>query len=226
MGALNPKLNNLASRALKSVGMFDSFLLARRQRLVKRIQQEMDGKTFEYHGMHLPYTYHTYNSTYANERCVEVSIGKWFLETHEDVLEVGNVMNHYCDIPHEVVDKYEIAPGVRNEDVVSIKDHHKNILAISTLEHVGFDDGGQGKGDHTQFFKAVENIKSIGQHALITLPWGVNPSVDKFVSEFTGAMTLYYRDGREWKQGTLTDIREKTYGSKYSGANAIAVVEL
>jgi hypothetical protein len=35
-----------------------------------------------------------------------------------NVLEVGNVLSHYFPVHHDVLDKYEKAKGVINEDVV------------------------------------------------------------------------------------------------------------
>lgn len=217
------KINDLVSHIVRATGILDPLLVSRRKMLVKKAQKEMARKTFIYNGIRLPYFYHHYHSTYGSERAIEISIGKHFLDTHDDILEIGNVMSHYFPTSHSIVDKYEEAPGIINEDVVDIKSHHENILAISTLEHVGFDEEGK---DHTKFFKAMENIKRISNCALITLPWGYNPSVDEFVKKFKGKMTLYYREGREWKIGTLENIKNKTYASKYPCANAIAVVEI
>jgi hypothetical protein len=225
MGSIRQRLNKRVSDAVRSSKIFEPFLIARRQRLVNQARKEMEGKTFTYGNISLPYFYHVYNSTYGSERAIEISIGKHFIETHDDVLEIGNVLSHYIPVSHPIVDKYERAPGVRNEDVVDIKDRHRNIISISTLEHVGWDEDGK---DHTKFLMALNNLKSLvdGGTLLFTVPWGYNPSVDEFIKSFPGKMTLYYRDGREWKAGNLEDIKDKTVGSKYPNANAVAVIEI
>jgi len=51
------------------------------------------------------------------------------------------VLSHYFAVKHDIVDKYEIAPSVVNEDLVNFKPGKKYdlIVSISTLEHVGWD---------------------------------------------------------------------------------------
>ncbi|MGH9484659.1 MAG: hypothetical protein ACRD1F_06355 [Terriglobales bacterium] len=195
----------------------------------RKVMREMQGKTFPYRGQQLPYAIFEEHFTYGNERCIEVAIGKRFLDTHSDVLEIGNVLSRFYPVTHPVVDKYEVAKGVRNEDVLDFREGHRNILAISTLEHIGLDE--PGDGDHTKFLRAVANLKSLaGETLLFTVPWGYNPSVDAFIRSFTrtsaNAMILYYRAGHEWRQGTLEEIAPRTYHSRYWYANAIAVVEV
>lgn len=47
----------------------------------------------------------------------------------------------YVPVAHDVVDKYEGAPGVRNVDVLDNEDGDLDYVAsISTLEHVGWDE--------------------------------------------------------------------------------------
>jgi hypothetical protein len=225
MASNQQKLKKRASELVRKVRFLDPILLARRQRLVNKANKEMVGRTFAWNGLSLPYFYHVYNSTYGCERAIEIPIAKHFVDTHDDVLEIGNVLSHYYPISHTVVDKYETGDGVRNEDVIDIKDKHKNIVAISTLEHVGWDEAGK---DHRKFFIALDSLKAIldGGTLLITVPWGYNPSVDEFIQTFKGNMALYFRDGREWKPGTLDTIKDKVYMAKYPAANAIAVIEI
>ena len=65
---------------------------------------------------------HDYHYTWLNERAVEVALALDLLERHPgaSVLEVGNVLGHYVPFEHTVVDKYEQAPGVLNEDVADL----------------------------------------------------------------------------------------------------------
>lgn len=101
-------------------------------------------KTFAFDGRSYPYLYHFCNKTWKNERGVEIPIFRELLLEYEGkrVLEVGNVLSHYFPIHHDVVDKYEVAPGVINQDIVEFIPAHRYdlILSISTLEHVGWDE--------------------------------------------------------------------------------------
>lgn len=58
------------------------------------------------------------------------------------MLEVGNVLSHYFPIHHDIVDKYEVCPGVINQDIADFLPQEKYdlILSISTVEHVGWDE--------------------------------------------------------------------------------------
>ncbi len=142
--------------------------------------------TFEYDGRTLEQLWHPYNRTWMNERALEIPITQHFLERFDCEargLEVGNVMSHYQPINHRVVDKYEVAPGVENIDVIDIvtSDPYDYILAISTLEHVGWDEPIR---DMTKVSKAIEHLRSLLKPDgvfLVTLPLGYNPAVDTFV---------------------------------------------
>ena len=60
-----------------------------------------------------------------------------------DVLEVGNVLQHYGDVldvpTRRIVDRYETGPHVENLDVFDITGRYDTIITISTVEHVGWD---------------------------------------------------------------------------------------
>jgi hypothetical protein len=106
----------------------------------------MSRKTFIFNGKTYYYFVHKYNTTWKNERAVEVPIIWDIVREHyrqgKRVLEVGNVLSHYFRIFHDVLDKYEVAEGVINQDVVDFKPAWKYdlIVSISTLEHVGWDE--------------------------------------------------------------------------------------
>ena len=85
-----------------------------------------------------------YNRAWRNERAVELALGRGFLDEHngQRLLEVGNVLAHYGASGHDVLDKYEDAPNVINDDIVDFSPDppYDAILSISTLEHVGWDE--------------------------------------------------------------------------------------
>ena len=76
--------------------------------------------TFVFKGYTLNYFHHAYNKTWQNERAVEIPIIWGILTGYQGkrILEVGNVLSHYIPVEHDIVDKYEMAPGVINQDVV------------------------------------------------------------------------------------------------------------
>lgn len=100
-------------------------------------------KLFMFHNKSYRYFYHKYNTTWQNERAVEIPI-VWDIVKKRggNVLEIGNVLPHYFTFQHDVVDKHEKGEGVINEDVADLRLQNKYdlIVSISTIEHVGWDE--------------------------------------------------------------------------------------
>jgi hypothetical protein len=55
------------------------------------------------------YFYHWFNTTFKNERTIEIPIVCKFINESKnlEILEIGNVLSHYFEFKHDVVDKYE-----------------------------------------------------------------------------------------------------------------------
>ena len=77
-------------------------------------------KPLEFKGEEYKYFYHHHNTNSNNERAVEIPIVCKLMNEYKyfELLEIGNVLSHYFNLDHDVVDKYEKAEGVINEDVV------------------------------------------------------------------------------------------------------------
>ena len=167
---------------------------------------------FVWQGYTLPLTDHPYNTTAANERAVELSIvGAWTDRAIPDTarLEVGNVLAHYPDLRHggTVVDRHEIAPGVINADVFDIGteacpcDPFEEIISISTLEHVRWDEVPREAGGSVAAIHHVHNLLAPGGRMLITIPTGCNPPLDEWLAaDRTGAthVRTMRRQGSGW----------------------------
>ena len=191
-------------------------------------------KTFTFHGETFRYFYHPYNRTVAGERVVEIPIVKRMLDRHEDerVLEVGNVMSHYFDVKHDVVDKYEAGPGVVNEDVVDFDfgKEYDLIVSVSTMEHVGF---GYGEDpDPEKFVKGIANIKrhlAKGGNLVVTVPVHYNRAIDERIR--TGTMP-FSEDCfmkrisflNEWRETTREDALDTAaYDGHFANANVLYI---
>jgi hypothetical protein len=140
--------------------------------------------TFSFNDQEYKYFYHDYNDTWCHERSVEIPIIKRIVDEAEgEVLEVGNVLPHYFPSTHRVVDKYEKAPGVTNEDIVSFDSNSKFrlIVSISTFEHIGWDERPRNP---PKIIDAVRNVRRLlekGGEAWLTLPYGQNEWLDKSI---------------------------------------------
>lgn len=155
--------------------------------LLHKLTQTIRSFTFQNKQFH--YFCHQYNTTYLNERAVEVPIVWSEVQRYpsEQVLEIGNVLSHYFPIHHRVIDKYEVAPGVINQDIVSFhtKKRFTLIVSISTLEHVGWDEPKRNKKKILRAMQQVKNLLAPNGVAIITLPLGYNTYLDSYVKTNT-----------------------------------------
>lgn len=120
-----------------------------------------------------------------NERCVELAVAHaWMDRWAHHRLEVGNVLGHYPDAPpRTVVDRYEEADGVINCDVFDIGGRWDEIVAISTMEHVRWDEGDHAR-DPSGAQRAIEHLRSLlapGGRMLVTIPTGHHPHLDEWL---------------------------------------------
>ena len=116
-------------------------------------------RSFKFQGQDYKYFNLWYNTTWNDERAVEIPIICRFIHenNNDNILEIGNVLSHYFNLNHDIVDKYEKSDGVINEDVVNFQTtkNYKLIVSISTLEHVGWDETPR---DPTKIFDAIDNL--------------------------------------------------------------------
>jgi hypothetical protein len=158
-------------------------------------------KGFFYKGKYYPFFFNMYNATWKFDRKYEIPVFIKAIEDYgkEDILEVGNTMKHYVDVKYDIVDKYEKAEGVINEDICSFNPKKKYglIISISTLEHIGLYQ--YGKGDKEEIEKAYCNILSLlnqgGKFLFSYSGNGYNPQLDKFIEE-QGLDIISYKTNR------------------------------
>jgi hypothetical protein len=211
----------------------------RLDRIIKRLLSTIYGFTryiilrprnsFLLRGEQYDYFYHRYNMTWDNERCVELPvIWREVAKFHDkSVLEVGNVLAHYFHVNHDVVDKYEIAGNVINEDIVEFVAENKYdlIVSISTIEHVGWDESPRNVG---KIIAAIEKLKQMikpGGTIIITLPMGYNEYMDGLI--FNEALCFdevhyFMREDRDnWSEVSLDKMRGVKYGHPFRSANGL-----
>ena len=146
------------------------------------------------------------------------------------ILEIGNVLSHYYKTDHTIVDKYEKEKGVINEDVVSFKSNKKYdlILAISTLEHVGWEEKSK---EPLKILKAVKNMKKLAGkdgEILITLPINYsNPKLNELINKnklgFSSTSYLKRVSKHKWIESDLEGVKNVKYNSPFPNSNAILV---
>ncbi len=166
-------------------------------------------KSFVFNRQKYSYFIHPYNYTWRNERAIEIPIIKKILEENSglEILEIGNVMSHYIDINHDVLDKYEKSPGVINRDIVNFKSRKKYdlIISVSTFEHVGWDEDIK---DFKKILRSIYNLKKMlkkNGRIIFTHPLGYNFYMDEYIKN--GKLKLSKADlmqriseDNKWKQ--------------------------
>jgi len=142
-------------------------------------------KKFVYGGKVYKSFVHWYNPTWRGDREVEIPIILDLIKEYKNknILEVGNVLQWYTPIHHEVVDKYEIAGGVINQDIINFKPKKKYdlIISISTLEHVGYEEEEKDGGKAITAIKHLSELLNKNGLLFFTIPLGYNLILDKFV---------------------------------------------
>ena len=137
---------------------------------------------FRLDGEEYPYLFHRHKATWLTERAVEVPVVQRIVDrTSGRVLEVGNVLSHYLPQRHLVVDKYEHAPDILNRDVLDLADlgQFELVVAISTLEHVGWDEQPRRPAAALEAVHALRDRLAPGGRLVLTHPVGYNPHLDE-----------------------------------------------
>jgi hypothetical protein len=191
--------------------------------------------SFYFNGNKLKYFRHNYNLAYQNERTIEIPIAMCFLNTLDEssrILEVGNVLRNYgCKIKRDVLDKYDLLPGIINQDVISFspKDKYNAIISISTIEHVGWDEPVR---DPNKIPTALTNLRDNcllpGGIILVSLPLGYNPFFDMYLKNGSELFSETYFIKRvsaanEWNQVQYADVIGSKFGEPFNNANVLFI---
>jgi hypothetical protein len=198
---------------------------------------------FVFNGKKYRYLAHRYNHTSHNERSVELPIALDYLKRHQgkQILEIGNVIGHYIDISHPVIDKYEKWPGVLNVDIADFTPSCKYdlIISISTFEHIGCDENryaknGDFNADQRALLSAIKHTQSLvapGGVFLMIAPLGYNPFFDHQISGNGLGMTNIWflkrvSKNNHWQQVPYEEVQGIRYSAPdYPWANGLVVAE-
>jgi hypothetical protein len=193
----------------------------------------MAARTFRFQGREYDYFSHPYNSAGTNERTVEVPLARDWLARHEGpALEVGNVLSHYGSVSHPIVDRYEPAEGVLNVDIEAYRPEAPFglILALSTLEHIGWDEGERREPEKLPrvLRHLLEALLRPGGAFLATVPLGHNPHLDALVRERrTGTELAFLRRvnaENDWEEISEREVGEPRYGYPFNNGNTLAIL--
>jgi hypothetical protein len=179
------------------------------------------------------YFYGGYNVAWMTERSVEIPLILKYVQAPDRgrLLEIGNVLSHYVPRSWDVLDKFEVGPGVMNADIVDFQPEQRYdlIVSISTIEHVGFDDDVE---DPARIPKAIERIRrdclNPGGLFVATFPVGYNPHLDALL--YDGRLGFeecrYLKRvsmSNRWAEVSANEAAPLQYNHPYPLANGLAV---
>jgi len=187
---------------------------------------------FIFQNKKLSYFYRRYNTTWKNERIIEVPIILSYTRnfSSKSILEFGAVLRHYFKVKWDILDKYERGKNIINKDVIDFKPIKKYdlIVSISTLEHVGFDEEFK---DPSKIPRAINNLRknflNPGGKGVITMPIGYNLEMDKllFSNKLKFDEKFFFKrinKKNEWKEVSEKEART-AYGRPFNAANSIVL---
>lgn len=200
-----------------------------------RILRRLPAKVFRYKDLTLNCFYHSYNMTWACERCVEVPIMLHHIASAQGqaVLEIGNVLSHYRAVSHQILDKFETGVGVINHDIIGFNPGQKYdlIVSISTFEHIGFDDDEYDERGE-KILAAIESCRSLlsrGGRFFMSVPAGYNPALDRLIiNHRLGEKEAIFikRVARlDWQTVGRDEAMQCRFGHPYPYANAVMIAE-
>lgn len=181
-------------------------------------------------GEKLPYFIALYNHTWRNERIVEIPFAQEFLNNNRgtSVLEIGNVMSHYFEVSHDVVDKYEPGDGVINSDILTYVPANKYdaILSLSTLEHIGKDKVRDDRKVLRVYDHIVNELLSDTGVFMFSVPIGFNPVFDAYIDsgEIKPDASVCLKrisEDNDWVEVSWQSVKTCRYMDPYHCANGL-----
>lgn len=129
---------------------------------------------------------HSYNCGYIGgrmtERGVELSVALDYISKRNAVTEIGAVTPYYfrSDNIIEIIDPTDSCAEVTKKSIFECDLTGRNILCISTVEHIGTADYGMHESYNAA--DAVEKIIDESRSCLITAPCGYNQVLDQWMT--------------------------------------------
>lgn len=195
---------------------------------------------FTFNGLEYHYFYHPYNCTWRNERSVELPIVREETEKldAERTLELGNVLSHYYEVHHDVVDKHEKGDGIITSDICDFHTAktYDLIVSISTIEHIGVDEdypvGLQTEVQPDKCFRVIQLLKGLLSEKgklVVTVPLGYNLALDLSLKKDTRSIwtrKAYLKrisKSNKWAEVEETEIHDAKYDSPFNYGNVLAI---
>lgn len=131
---------------------------------------------------------HSYNCGYTcarmTERAVELALAKEYVNScSAEIVEIGAVTPYYFydEKISTIIDPTDIHRRVTKKSLFDCDLRNKNVLSISTVEHIGTSD--YEMHEERNAVEAIQKILEESASCLITAPLGYNKLLDEWVKE-------------------------------------------
>ena len=177
-----------------------------------------------------------------NERIVELRLAiDWYeelcgLDRKQNIVEVGNVLGFYGYSEHLCVDKFAESPDISpagevvNLDALEVDFTGKDVVSVSTLEHIGTDDYNNPNANEGE--DAVDVLKKIEEEAnsyFLTFGPNYNNPLDNFIKENLEKYDWHgwiRTDKGRWRYSDQDiEVWEKVPDDPYPFANGIILLQ-
>jgi hypothetical protein len=166
-----------------------------------------------------------YNNPDNNERKVELPLAFWFINNYgDDLIELGEVTDFYIDAKHPVYDLVKEREHTTQMDISDVDYTGKNVVSISTIEHVGNGDYNH-KVDPDKALALLNKIFAGAKNYLITFPAGFNRQLEKTIVENNIKHLIMIRDvDNRWTQVDDKEMKDYDYSKPYGAGNAVVIL--
>ncbi len=225
---------NFVKKILRGIDLWQHYPKDQIRWMLRERKNRLGQEQFLMGNVAFPYFLHAYNRTWTNERAVEI---QHFLSSIDAsrILEVGNVLSHYFDLDHTVVDMNEHCRfrAVIGSDITTFNSDRRfdRIISISTIEHVGWDENPRSESKALDAFSKLRTLLEPNGKALVTIPVGYNAFLDQCIRDASidGAEFKFLKRISANNQWLETDAKEALgcrYGHPFRSANAMVFIYL
>jgi hypothetical protein len=128
------------------------------------------------------------NTTMINERCIELALGIRYMDAvgHGSLTEIGAVMPHYGYCEHHIIDLFaddHPAGDVQAVDAETCYFTGRDVLCLSTVEHIGKEDYDNPDIDDQKAIRILDKITNESNSFFVT--WGTryHNELDTYVKD-------------------------------------------
>jgi hypothetical protein len=178
-------------------------------------------ETFTFQEKKYHYLFHRYNTTWKNERSVSIpiiwDIVKEYQREGKSILELGNMLSYVFPVNHDILDKYETAKNIINEDIADYNPVKKYDLIVSVLclPCVGWDETPRDPRKIIRTLTNMNNLLSSDGKIVVALGLGYNSDMDSLLKEgkikFDTQSCMKKTSGYRWREASWNEVKDSKY---------------